>query len=226
MVDALGAAGGSFPPRPRRAETHVDVEDDVGEEAASVRGRDGHLEHVGRHAGRRVGAGEEEILVAQGNLANSYQMLGWGEEALAMRRDMYSGRLTLMGEEHLTTLVAANNYALSLNDLKRFEETRALLRRKIPVARRVLGEANDLTLKMRWNYAVALYRDDGATLDDLREAVKTLEEADRTARRVLGCAHPTVVLMETSLPNARAALRAREESDVCDAMAAMAPGDA
>ena len=50
MVDAFFSAGASFPSRPRRAETHVDVEDDVGEEAAAVRGRDSHLEHVGRQA--------------------------------------------------------------------------------------------------------------------------------------------------------------------------------
>ena len=35
-----------------------------------------------------------------------------------------------------------------------------------------------------------LYEDDGATLDDLREAVTTLEDTERTARRVLGGAHP------------------------------------
>ena len=44
---------------------------------------------------------------------------------------------------------------------------------------------------MRWIYAQALYKDDGATLDDLREAVTTLEEIERTARRVLGSAHPS-----------------------------------
>ena len=38
----------------------------------------------------------------------------------------------------------------------------------------------------------------------------TLEETERTARRVLGRAHPIVVAMEQSLRNARAALRARE----------------
>ena len=47
-----------------------------------------------------------------------------------------------------------------------------------------------LTLTMRWNYARALWNDDGATPDDLREAVTTLEETARTARRVLGGAHP------------------------------------
>jgi hypothetical protein len=76
------------------------------------------------------------------------------------------------------------------------------------------------------SYAAALANDLGATLDDLREAVTTLEDAERIARRVLGGAHPTTEGIEQSLRIARAALRAREESDVCNAMAAMAPGDA
>jgi hypothetical protein len=64
--------------------------------------------------------------------------------------------------------------------------------------------------RMRWNYAEALYKDDGATLDNLREAVTTLEDAERIARRVLGGAHPTAKGIERRLRNARAALRARE----------------
>ena len=63
---------------------------------------------------------------------------------------------------------------------------------------------------MRWIYACALYRDDGATLDDLREAVNTFEEANQTARRVLGGAHPFVGNLEIGLEDSRAALRARE----------------
>ena len=207
MVDAFFSAGASFPPRPRRPETHVDVEDDVGEEAAPVRGRDGHLEHVGRHAGRRVGAGEEEILVAQGNLANSYQMLGWGEEALAMRRDIYSGRQKLSGEENERTILSANNYAVSLNGLQRFEEAKKLLRKSIPVARRVLGENHDLTLRIRGCYAEALYKDGGAALHDLREAVTTLEDTTRIARRVFGGAHPLTEEIKKALQEAGAALR-------------------
>ena len=54
------------------------------------------------------------------------------------------------------------------------------------------------------------YRDDGATLDDLREAVSTLEDLERTARRVLGCAHPAVMGIQQSLRKSRAALRARD----------------
>ena len=85
-----------------------------------------------------------------------------------------------------------------------------MLRKTIPVARRVLGEGDRLALKIRWNYAMALYRDDDATLDDLREAVTTLEETARTARRVFGGAHPDTMGIEKSLREARAALRARE----------------
>ena len=103
-----------------------------------------------------------------------------------------------------------DNYALSLVRLKRFAEAKALLRKKMPVARRVLGENHDLMLRMRWTYGTALYLDDGASLDDLREAVMTLEDTTRTARRVLGGAHPTTRGIERALRDARAALRARE----------------
>jgi len=80
----------------------------------------------------------------------------------------------------------------------------------IPVARRVFGENHEFTLKMRWNYAEALYGDDGATLDDVRKAVTTLEEIARTSQRVLGNLHPATAGIEHELRNSRAALRARE----------------
>ena len=63
---------------------------------------------------------------------------------------------------------------------------------------------------LSWAYAVALYRDDAATLDDLNEAVTTLEESERTARRVLGGAHPLTEAIGHNLPIARAELRALE----------------
>ena len=106
--------------------------------------------------------------------------------------------------------VAAINYASSLVNLERFEEAKPLLRRKLPMARRVLGETNETTLRMRWYYAMALYDDRGATLDDFREAVATLEDTDRIARRVFGGAHPLTKNVEGSLRDARAAHRARE----------------
>ena len=77
----------------------------------------------------------------------------------------------------------------------------------------------------------ALCRDDGATLDDFREAATTLEETAPTARRVLGGAHPITGGIEAALQSARAALRWREEtapgdvSAVCEGVEAMTPGD-
>ena len=129
-----------------------------------------------------------------------------------MKRDVYSARVKLDGEEHEKTLRAANNYANSLRNLKRFEETRTLLRKTIPVARRVLGEGHRLTLELRWIFGAALYRDDGATLNDLREAVTTLEEIEPIAQRVLGGAHPTTAGIERSLRNSRAKLLAQSKT--------------
>ena len=63
---------------------------------------------------------------------------------------------------------------------------------------------------MRWHSARALYEDDSATLDNLREAVSTLEDSEPIARRVMGGAHPTTAVIGRALQNARAALGARE----------------
>ena len=82
----------------------------------------------------------------------------------------------------------------------------------MPVARRVLGESNELTLRLRWISARALCMDPAATLDDLSEAVTTLEETERIARRVLGGAHPITENFGHTLRTARADLRARETS--------------
>ena len=76
--------------------------------------------------------------------------------------------------------------------------------------RRILGDNASLALRMRWCYAEALYKDDGASLDDLREAVTTLEDTERIARRVLGGAHPVTQGIAHHLRDARATLRARE----------------
>ena len=69
---------------------------------------------------------------------------------------------------------------------------------------------------MRATYAKALYEDDSATLDDLREAVDTLEDSERIARRVLGSTHPLVQTTVHDMQDARSlmsilesALRAR-----------------
>ena len=61
--------------------------------------------------------------------------------------------------------------------------------------------------RLRSNYAQTLYLNLTASLDDVREAVTTLEDTERTARRVLGGAHPTTEGIELALENARGVLR-------------------
>ena len=163
---------------------------------------------------RRRGDPEDLILAVQGNIARTHRALGRLEEALRMRRDVYSGFLKLLGNDNRHTLIEGNGVANLLNDLNRFEEAKSLLRKIMPVSQRVLGENDELKIAMRMTYASALCLDAGATLDDLREAVTMLEDMQRYARRVFGGTHPMTAGIERCLQNARAALLARQGDDV------------
>ena len=118
------------------------------EDALSV--REAELARV-----RRLGASEQAILEVENSLACTYRSLGRLEDALRLQRDIYAACLRLDGEEDPATLVEANNYANGLVDLRRFEEAKSLLRKTIPIARRVLGDGHDLTLRMRATYSDA-----------------------------------------------------------------------
>ena len=159
---------------------------------------------------RRDGVGLSSILIAQNNLAGTYESLGRNEEALELKRDVYSRRLELLGEEHVDTFTAGTNYAMTLRQLGRYDEVKTLTRKMMPVARRVLGERDMITLSMRTYYAQSLYKDNSATLDDLREAVATLEETTRLSKRVLGNLHPITGGIVGDLQQSRAMLRYRE----------------
>jgi len=73
-----------------------------------------------------------------------------------------------------------------------------------------VGASNLMTIRMSRSYAKALYRDPAATLDELREAVTTLEDAGKIGRRVLGGLHPIAKAIEHHLGSARTLLRARK----------------
>ena len=77
------------------------------------------------------------------------------------------------------------------------------------MARRVVGETNVLTLRMRWLYARALYLDASATLGDLRESVEILESVANSWQRIFGQAHPETPKVQGALKEARQALAER-----------------
>ena len=153
------------------------------------------------------------ILIAQSNLANTYEAVGRNESATSLRKHAYYGFLKLYGEEHRSTLLEADNYALSLVALRRFQEAKQLIRKSLSVAQRALGESHQLTLKMRSLYASALCLVEGATLSDLREGVTMLEDADRVARRVLGGLNPVAAGIQKNLQAVRAALAAARKGE-------------
>ena len=132
---------------------------------------------------------------------------------MASRRDGRSASLVVASfprADRTTAAAAAASSAAAAARRSSAVGSEVLLRQVMPVARRVCGDNDDLTLKMRWIYARTLYEPDVATLGDIREAVSTLEDAGRIARRVLGGAHPLTVGIEGALRNVRATLRARE----------------
>ena len=124
------------------------------------------------------------------DIANTYQLLGKHEQALLLRRDVHAGQLRILGWENINTLTTTNNYASLLKELQRYEEAKSLICKTMPVARRVLGEFHEVTIKMLWVHADILCENNSSTLDDLRELLNTLEDSARGAKQVYGASHP------------------------------------
>ena len=152
---------------------------------------------------RRLGESEESMLIVKGNLASSYRALGRHEEALRMSRDVYSETLRLYDEESIDVLREANNYAMHLIDARRFKEAKRILRKRIPVARRVLGPEHDLTMSMREDLCRATLDDGDSAASDKREALRTLEDTVGLMRRVLGAQHPETQRAQVTLESYR-----------------------
>ena len=97
-----------------------------------------------------------------------------------------------------------------MDDLKRFGDAKAFLLDRIPEAIRALGKDHDLAFKMQRMYARCLYKNDGASLEDITAAVATLEDIDRLMTRVYGASHPQTGATRAHLAAARAKLAERK----------------
>ena len=93
-----------------------------------------------------------------------------------------------------------------VDELQQFDEARAFLRDRIPEATRALGKDHDQTFKLQRMYAQSLYENDGASREDVTEAIATLEDIDRRGTRVYGPAHPQAVATRNRLAEARETL--------------------
>ena len=93
-------------------------------------------------------------------------------------------------------------------DTRRYEEAKSFLGEQLPKARRALGpEARDV-LKLRLNYAAALFSVEGASRDDVAESVTILEELESTVRRVYGPEYPFTKSLRSTLKHSRLKLAA------------------
>ena len=86
-----------------------------------------------------------------------------------------------------------------------------------PVPPPLIPSTVDITLIAKQYYAETLYNNVNAgasrrPLDDLREAVTTLEYVERTARRVFGGAHPFVEQVEHFLRESRGLLHKKRKT--------------
>ena len=87
---------------------------------------------------------------------------------------------------------------MSLMELERFEEAKRLLRKVIPVARRVLGTEHELTLSMREDLSRSILDGDSSG-NEKRQALQMLEETVAVMQRVLGPAHPNTLHAQNNL---------------------------
>ena len=147
---------------------------------------------------RRLVTSEGDLLATQSNIASTYEALGQPERALALRRENYTKRRVL-APEHPHTCIAAMNLANSLIILDLFADATALVNETLPIARRVCGDAHDITLGHRFALSRSIVLNPDATQEDLSGAKEELEGLLRTTRRVFGNSHPRVELVRNLL---------------------------
>ena len=150
------------------------------------------------HARWGSGASEHHVLVTQGNLASTYRALGRTEQALSLRRDVYSGTVKLRGKQHVDSIKECGNLIINILELRRFQEAKRLLREVLPVARRVLGNEHNLTLSLCEDLSQATLHGESSA-EEKREALRMLEGTFGVMRRVLGPQHPETQRVQKNL---------------------------
>ena len=101
---------------------------------------------------------QEAIINAQGNLGNLLMKLGRLDESLALKRDIHAKQVAALGVSHQKAILGGVNIVNSLNALKRFDESKLLVRDQLlPTARQSLGADHHLTIQLNRCLAKALH---------------------------------------------------------------------
>ena len=150
-----------------------------------------------------VGCDDLMIVRTQTDIAGCYDTLGQHELAYPIMARAYAKRVAKVGAAEPATLNLAGNLGRTTLKLKKYAEARDLLGGRVPVAIQVLGKEHHVTIRLRWFYCQAIYKDADATLGEVREAVTMLEDVAITSRRVFGAEHPTARGCQYALDEAR-----------------------
>ena len=124
------------------------------------------------------------------------------QKAISIYRDVYGRYRALNGDAYPETINVALNFGRALYKDGDFSELKEVLRALLSV-QDVQGLHG---LQLRWLYANALRNAENATLDDLVEAVETLDDVSQKWRRMLGPQHPDYPAVENALNRTRQAL--------------------
>ena len=126
-----------------------------------------------------------------------------------MIRDAYESYVEKFGETHTETLGLALDLAITFRQTDKNADAKSFLRGRVLIADRFLGREKMLSLRLRWVYANSLTDSADATIDDLVEAVETLESVAKSWKRVMGERHPETVKVLNASKSARAPAPAR-----------------
>lgn len=143
----------------------------------------------------------ENYLACKHNLASAYGRSGQSEAALVMKREVYSGFVSLKGPRHPRTLIAAINLCASLP----ISVAVPFTREQAKISEQVNGAGHLHTQFFRQNTADALVKE-SSTLNDAIAAVKISEEVCQAMVRLLGAKHRDSIHSERTAEKSRSNL--------------------
>ena len=140
----------------------------------------------------------ENILITQGRLVDCLSKIGRQAEALNLKREIYAETEAMYGAVHKETLAVAYNLAVAMELNNHNDEAVSFMRKHLPVARRLIGPDDSLTLLMS-AFLAKNTTAKGCTYEELLQAVTLMQDTVQRLRRVFGLAHPETRRCEAML---------------------------
>ncbi|CAI6333723.1 unnamed protein product [Periconia digitata] len=143
------------------------------------------------------------------------ERIGWCEFVLGRyraselaRRKVVEWRMEVLGREHIHTLTAMNNLALTLGSLGKYQEAETMHRETSTLQKKLLGRENTETITCMSNLALVL-----SNLGDYGEAESIHRENVILRGQVLGENHPDTLTSMNCLTHVLKAQRRYEEAE-------------